>query len=774
MNSSRRTSNQTLKKSTQTSIKLTVEDQLLRKYPDVIIRHPKEELKFLCIICQEQGSPFYSGLWNNCKDHLGSQSHKKASDKAKLKENALEKQANQNIEAVDEMETNTMPESSLTLTPSTRSELNLTYSKFILQYRLPFSIVGALHSFNQQLIAQYPPSVLQDYSISRKTVTKATESICDTLKGEIFQELRSSPFSLSLDLSTDSFGRTYMGVCARYLEEENYELPQVKLISILPISTSSTGETIAQLILDKILIDEELRLNFMGLATDDGGNMTGCDIGAGKKLKDVCGHLVNMKDISHALNNVLKKGLKAFPKDIQEIISDICSHFNRSTQRRALLREIIIESQMKPLEILELKTHRWLSMRNCLERILELWTPLEAYFLKYGNNTQKAYFSLDKELYLRVLNLLISNIADCNEFFQRDDLFYNEILEKIKHTFISIANIILKSESKTLDFTKIFEIPFDEDGDKEIIAGEIESQVKAHIIMREEFESSYLKRYDSITNLIDKVQINKRQEIFIASTKFIHLCLKGMKKKLPYNNEVMLLCQSLFFEEAYSEEKWLKLKDMFPNILRTRKQRDDFASEVSRMGYTYNRIKERLRNTITKVSPLTIWKSESLSYPNMFLLARALFVLPYTSIPVERVFSTLKDIVNIKRNKLTIDNVEACLLGYQAFKTETFIITDEIIENYTAVKKVVKKSKSKETEELASQNPLEKEEKENENVIEIVDVKEEDQISGKDENMDDYEDYEMIVRFEKTRSNNLKRSVTITSQEGLKKVKLSE
>ena len=93
---------------------------------------------------------------------------------------------------------------------------------------------------------------------------------------------------------------------------------------------------------------------------------------------------------------------------------------------------------------------------------------------------------------------------------------------------------------------------------------------------------------------------------------------------------------------------------------------------------------------------------------------------------------------------------------------------------YTAVKNVVKKSKSKETEELASQNPLEKEEKENENVIEIVDVKEEDQISGKDENMDDYEDYEMIVRFEKTRSNNLKRSVTITSQEGLKKVKLSE
>ena len=73
MNTSKRTSSQTQKKSTQTSKKLKIEDQLLKKHPGIIIKHPKEEAKFLCIVYQEQGSPFYSDLWNNCKDYLRSQ-----------------------------------------------------------------------------------------------------------------------------------------------------------------------------------------------------------------------------------------------------------------------------------------------------------------------------------------------------------------------------------------------------------------------------------------------------------------------------------------------------------------------------------------------------------------------------------------------------------------------------------------------------------------------------------------------------------------------------
>ena len=47
----------------------------------------------------------------------------------------------------------------------------------------------------------------------------------------------------------------------------------------------------------------------MGLATDDGKNMTGTNTGLAKHLKDKYSHIINVKDISHAFNNVLKKSL---------------------------------------------------------------------------------------------------------------------------------------------------------------------------------------------------------------------------------------------------------------------------------------------------------------------------------------------------------------------------------------------------------------------------------------------------------------------------------
>jgi hAT family C-terminal dimerisation region len=49
----------------------------------------------------------------------------------------------------------------------------------------------------------------------------------------------------------------------------------------------------------------------------------------------------------------------------------------------------------------------------------------------------------------------------------------------------------------------------------------------------------------------------------------------------------------------------------------------------------------------------------------MAKLAKALAVLPHSSIDVERAFSALKDIKNIKRSRLTIEHQEACLLSCQ-------------------------------------------------------------------------------------------------------------
>lgn len=109
--------------------------------------------------------------------------------------------------------------------------------------------------------------------------------------------------------------KKYLAICARYLEEENYNRPLIKLISTLPIPTSSSGKTISEIISKNILISEELKLNFMGIATDEGSNMVGPEQGVGQRLKELHPHIVNATDICHVLNNTFTKALKAMPQE---------------------------------------------------------------------------------------------------------------------------------------------------------------------------------------------------------------------------------------------------------------------------------------------------------------------------------------------------------------------------------------------------------------------------------------------------------------------------
>jgi len=390
--------------SSQNTKKKTVKEQVLEENNDIIVQHISEEDDFWCKACHFVNSPYYSGLWHNCKAHLSRSSHIEAVKKY-LERNEVattKEDKDSGKQSPKEKEINNQDQ---ILTPTIKAELDLIYSQFILQKRLPFSLANSIHQLTQQISSKYSENVLEEYKIGRKTITSAAVSISETLKDDLFQKLKCSPFSLSFDASSDMHGHTYLAVCARFIESDNYDRPTVRLISVLPITISSTGETLYNLILKNVLISEDIRANFLGVATDDGKNMTGKDLGAASRLKTTFPHIFTFKDISHIFDNALKKGLLAIPTNIKNLITDIITHFSHSTQKSSLLMQVLQEMGMKPLEILKLSKTRWLSWGNCIERILELWLGLKQYFTVHGNLTQKEYFREENELSVRVLFL---------------------------------------------------------------------------------------------------------------------------------------------------------------------------------------------------------------------------------------------------------------------------------------------------------------------------------------------------------------------------------
>ncbi|RYE38326.1 MAG: hypothetical protein EOP48_27265, partial [Sphingobacteriales bacterium] len=347
--------------------KTSLEERLIAKYPKIMSRDPKRQGRFLCLPCEKSESKFSSGLWNNCEPHiLRSQQHAIITKKLGLtiEGDEIEPSNNNSQDAPKITEANQTNHESQS--PFIHEELDFMLTKFVLEYRLPFSMAKPLNDLIKFISTNYSLACISEHSTSRETITNITKVIGKTLKSDLLQDLRSSPFSLSVDSSSDIHGNTFFAICARFLDDD-HDRPLVKLLQIIPITVSSTGETLFTKIQEGILKEKEINQNFMGIASDDGKNMTGSNLGLAKRLKDQYTHIANVKDISHAWNNILKKGLKAIPSYLMDIITGISSHFHSSTHRCSVLRLILIEKKIKPLEILHIVKTRWLTLRDALD-----------------------------------------------------------------------------------------------------------------------------------------------------------------------------------------------------------------------------------------------------------------------------------------------------------------------------------------------------------------------------------------------------------------------
>ena len=540
-------------------------------------------------------------------------------------------------------------------------------------------MTSSLLEFVKLICLNFNDKSLKEYELSSNTVQKVNVIMSKTIKNTLFERLANSPFSLSIDGSSDAFGSSYLGVFVKFIEEGD-EVLRSKLLAIIPIGTCSTGEILHNKLKAHILSDEKIIRNFMGLCTDEGSNMVGPFKGVGARLKTDFPYIVNMKDPSHLYNKIFEKALKAIPTDILTMIDNITSHFNYSSQHGALLREIQEKNNLNKLSVLDFGRTRWLSLRNTVERLLNIWPSLQLYFSEHGTEKQKKFFTLEKECYLKVLYLLSNKLNGFNEYFQTEELYYNEIANKFKEGFVVFCNAVLKNDYQNEDFAKLFSFPFEEKEDKYILEDQHDQSLISKLLSNEEFTQQFLHKYNNLKELLsaDDLSVSVRKEISSCAIRFILITLKYMKKKLPFEDELIEQVQVIFLEE-FNKNYWLSLGTRFSNILNTDKLKESFVNELDNFQFNFKKYKQI---PILSSSPIQMWKSFKKPYPTMYLLAMVLIVLPHSSVCLERMFSQLRDIKTLKRNRLTIENLEACILNFEHFKSDKIHIIDAMKLDY--------------------------------------------------------------------------------------------
>jgi len=291
----------------------------------------------------------------NCQGHLDSKTHKAALEGFNIDEDSESKEAlepkNENesegpekryrgsVSQEDQLITDRVQEKP-DLQFDDTAELRFSFMKFILENRLPFSIVKNLCSFISDLSEQYSSRSLQSFKTSRQTIVKLTREVCKDLKTRILSQLKTTPFSLSIDASSVVYGSAYLAICAKYIDNSNPDHVLNKLVSILPLTTSSTGQVLFEKLMNDVLSDEDIQRNLMGICANQGSNMMGDEKGLCFRLKKQFPYIVVVKDFSHVYNTIFKKGLKAVPDKIVNIVTGICKHFSYSTKESFFGRNI--------------------------------------------------------------------------------------------------------------------------------------------------------------------------------------------------------------------------------------------------------------------------------------------------------------------------------------------------------------------------------------------------------------------------------------------------
>jgi len=208
----------------------------------------------------------------------------------------------------------------------------------------------------------------QNYSFSWDEISLVSRSVGKILVEDLKEDLRSSPYSLTIDNSTVA-KKNITALKVKYLKERVDEegftknVLQNKIIAIKYLKESSNAKTMLQIIDEKIFgLDEKIKSNLVGFVHDHASVLNGETNGLVALLrKSLDQKFMNLNDFCHSLNLAVDKSLDTLPEELMDFIYDIHNHFIR-TQRIAYLNRLQIEKGFKVLSLKHYVKTRWLSL----------------------------------------------------------------------------------------------------------------------------------------------------------------------------------------------------------------------------------------------------------------------------------------------------------------------------------------------------------------------------------------------------------------------------
>ena len=271
---------------------------------------------------------------------------------------------------------------------------------------------------------------------------------------------------------------------------------------------------------------------------------------------------------------------------------------------------------------------------------------------------------------------MLEQLSYYNKKFQTNNLNFDDVLLNLNESLSVFANEILIKEKRGTSIQDFLGLPWDN-----------KEEIVKYIADKDLFKDEWTLLYPEIKSLMNKVDENTVELVFKSTQSFILNTIYEMKNKLPFNHKIIKASYDIFFHSTiFNRDSWQILADQFKNIISEGENRS-FQNELKRMACNHERHAKEHRESQRTI--LETWSFLSNQYPSMGKLAKSIIALTHSSCPVERIFAQMEDFVTPKRNRMTSENLEACLLIHQAqeFDGYDFEINNDMFENLPKFKK---------------------------------------------------------------------------------------
>ena len=152
------------------------------------------------------------------------------------------------------------------------------------------------------------------------------------------------------------------------------------------------------------------------------------------------------------------------PKTLEDLFRDVFAHFHRSSKRQDTFKEFQSFFAIEPHKLLSPAQTRWLSLQECVSRLLEQYEALKHYFLFVANDNpshtnDRILASLQNRFIQAYLEFLIYQLERLNGFsrlFQSEYFLLHSLkpeVEKLKSIASDFMDIptIKKMQAQDID-----------------------------------------------------------------------------------------------------------------------------------------------------------------------------------------------------------------------------------------------------------------------------------------------------------------------------------